>query len=72
MPDTVYLPDRLEVTRAIPAPAAAIFDIVRSPAGHVAIDGKRLRGSATEPYRVSRRLLIWRGWSHDANATLPP
>ncbi len=38
MPDTVYLPDRLEVTRAIPAPPAAIFDIVRSPAGHVAID----------------------------------
>jgi hypothetical protein len=38
MPDTVYLPDRLEVTRPIPAPPAAIFDIVRSPAGHVAID----------------------------------
>src|SRR5580700_3880185 len=38
MPDTVYLPDRIEVTRGIPAPAAAIFDIVRSPAGHVAID----------------------------------
>jgi hypothetical protein len=38
MPDTVYLPDRIEVTRAIPAPPAAIFDIVRSPAGHVAID----------------------------------
>jgi hypothetical protein len=38
MPDTVYLPDRIEVTRAIPAPAAAIFDVVRSPAGHVAID----------------------------------
>jgi hypothetical protein len=38
MPDTVYLPDRMEVTRAIPASASAIFDIVRSPAGHVAID----------------------------------
>jgi hypothetical protein len=38
MPDTVYLPDRIEVTRPIPAPPAAIFDIVRSPAGHVAID----------------------------------
>lgn len=38
MPDTVYLPNRLEVTRAIPAPPAAIFDVVRSPAGHVAID----------------------------------
>jgi hypothetical protein len=38
MPDTVFLPDRMEVTRPIQAPAAAIFDIVRSPAGHVAID----------------------------------
>ena len=38
MPDTVILPDRIEVTRPIPAPASAIFDIVRSPAGHVAID----------------------------------
>jgi hypothetical protein len=38
MPDTVFLPDRIEVTRLIPAPASAIFDIVRSPAGHVAID----------------------------------
>ena len=38
MPDTVYLTDRIEVTRPIPAPASVIFDIVRSPAGHVAID----------------------------------
>src|SRR5579859_4295166 len=38
MPDTVYLTDRMEVTRPIPAPASAIFDILRSPAGHVAID----------------------------------
>ena len=38
MPDTVFLPDRIEVTRPIPAPPAAIFDILRSPAGHVAID----------------------------------
>lgn len=38
MPDTVFLTDRIEVTRPIPAPAAAIFDILRSPAGHVAID----------------------------------
>jgi hypothetical protein len=38
MPDTVILPDRLEVTRPIPAPASAIFDVLRSPAGHVAID----------------------------------
>jgi hypothetical protein len=38
VPDTVVLPDRLEVTRPIPAPASAIFDVLRSPAGHVAID----------------------------------
>jgi hypothetical protein len=38
MPDTVFLPDRIEVTRPIPAPPSAIFDIVRSPEGHVAID----------------------------------
>jgi hypothetical protein len=38
VPDTVFLPNRIEVTRPIPAPSAAIFDILRSPAGHVAID----------------------------------
>jgi hypothetical protein len=38
MPDTVILSNRIEVTRPIPAPPAAIFDILRSPAGHVAID----------------------------------
>ena len=38
MPDTVFLPERIEVTRPIPAPPSVIFDIVRSPAGHVAID----------------------------------
>jgi hypothetical protein len=38
MPDTVRLPDRIEVTRPIPAPPSAIFDVVRSPAGQVAID----------------------------------
>jgi Polyketide cyclase / dehydrase and lipid transport len=38
VPDTVFLQGRIEVTRPIAAPPAAIFDIVRSPAGHVAID----------------------------------
>src|SRR5271156_2335003 len=38
MPDTVFLSDRIEVSRPIPAPPSAIFDIVRSPAGQVAID----------------------------------
>ena len=50
MPDTVFLPDRIEVTRPIPAPAAAIFDILRSPAGHVAIDASgMLQGFTGEP-----------------------
>jgi hypothetical protein len=39
MPDTVFLTDRIEVSRPIAAPASTIFDVVRSPAGHVAIDG---------------------------------
>jgi hypothetical protein len=38
MPDTVFLSNRIEVTRPIAASPAAIFDILRSPAGHVAID----------------------------------
>jgi hypothetical protein len=38
MPDSVFMSDRIEVTRPIPASPAAIFDILRSPAGHVAID----------------------------------
>jgi len=39
MPDTAFLTDRIEVTRPIAAPPSAIFDILRSPAGQVAIDG---------------------------------
>jgi hypothetical protein len=38
VPDSVFLPDRIEVTRPIPASPSEIFDILRSPAGHVAID----------------------------------
>ena len=50
MPDTVVLPDRIEVTRPIPAPPAAIFDILRSPEGHVAIDASgMLQGCTGEP-----------------------
>jgi hypothetical protein len=47
MPDTVHLTDRIEITRPIPAPASAIFDIVRSPAGHVAIDASGMLQSHT-------------------------
>ena len=50
MPDTVHLPDRIEVTRLIPASPSAIFDVVRSPAGHVAIDASgMLQGFTGEP-----------------------
>jgi hypothetical protein len=38
VPDTVFLADRIEVTRPISAAPSAIFDVLRSPAGHVAID----------------------------------
>lgn len=38
VPDTVYLSDRMEVMRPISATPTAIFDVLRSPAGHVAID----------------------------------
>jgi len=47
MPDTVFLPSRIEVTRPIPAPPSAIFDVVRSPAGHVAIDASGMLQSFT-------------------------
>ncbi len=50
MPDTVFLPDRIEVTRPIAAPPAAIFDVLRSPAGHVAIDASgMLQGFSGRP-----------------------
>jgi hypothetical protein len=50
MPETVFLPDRIEVTRPILAPPTAIFDILRSPAGHVAIDASgMLQGFTGEP-----------------------
>src|SRR6187455_2211166 len=47
MPDTVFLPNRIEVTRPIPATAPAIFDILRSPAGHVAVDASGMLQDAT-------------------------
>jgi hypothetical protein len=39
--------ERLEVQRQIPADAAKIFDVVRSPAGHVAIDASGMLQSST-------------------------
>ena len=47
MPETVFLPHRIEVTRVIPAHSTAIFDIVRSPAGHVDIDASGMLQSFT-------------------------
>ena len=42
--------DRFEVQRTIPADAAAIFEIVSSPMGHVAIDASgMLQDSTGEP-----------------------
>jgi hypothetical protein len=60
MPDTVFLTDRIEVTRPIPAPPSAIFDIVRSPAGHVAIDASGMLQDFTgEPAeKVGDRFVI--------------
>jgi hypothetical protein len=50
MPDSIVTSDRIEVTRPIPASPAAIFDILRSPAGHVAIDASgMLQGFTGEP-----------------------
>jgi len=39
--------DRLEVSRVIPASPAAIFAVLRDPAGHVAIDASGMLMSAT-------------------------
>ena len=60
MPDTVFLPNRIEVTRPIPASPSAIFDIVRSPAGHVAIDATgMLQAFSGEPAeQVGDRFVI--------------
>jgi hypothetical protein len=42
--------ERFEVQRTIPADAPAIFDIVRSPEGHVAVDSSgMLQGFTGEP-----------------------
>ena len=39
--------ERFEVQRTIPAEASAIFDVVRSPQGHVAIDASGMLQSAS-------------------------
>ena len=42
------MPDRVAATRRIAAPASAIFAIVSSPAGHVAIDGSGMLEAAPD------------------------
>jgi hypothetical protein len=52
--------DRLEVERLIPATPSAIFDILRSPQGHVAIDGTGMLMTAEgeSATRVGDRYLV--------------
>jgi hypothetical protein len=47
MTDTSSAATRMEVRRAIAAEPSAIFDVVRSPQGHVAIDASGMLMSAT-------------------------
>lgn len=42
------MPDRVAATRRIAAPANALFAIVSSPAGHVAIDGSGMLEAAAD------------------------
>jgi hypothetical protein len=50
--DDAATPERHEVSRVIPADAAAIFAVVSSPAGHVAIDASGMLQDFTgEPAR---------------------
>lgn len=44
---TERAPERLEATRTIPAPAAAIFAVLADPQGHVAIDSSGMLMDAT-------------------------
>ncbi|GAA4641468.1 SRPBCC family protein [Gordonia humi] len=39
--------ERIEVTRDVPAPPAEIFDVLRRPYGHIAIDASGMLQSAT-------------------------
>ena len=42
------MPDRIAATRRIAAPASALFAIVSTPAGHVAIDGSGMLEAAPD------------------------
>ena len=52
--------DRIEVSRAIAAPARAIFDVVRDPQGHVAIDasGMLMSASGAPAEQVGDRFVV--------------
>lgn len=45
--------ERLAVSREIPAPAAAIFDLVSDPQGHVRIDGSGMLVATSGTQRLS-------------------
>jgi hypothetical protein len=47
MTDTGIAPERIEVQRLIPADAAAIFNVLRDPQGHVSIDSSGMLMDAT-------------------------
>jgi hypothetical protein len=52
--------ERIEVSRAISAPAGAIFDVVRDPQGHVAIDasGMLMSASGAPAEQVGDRFVV--------------
>lgn len=56
----VLMTTRFEVTRAIAAEPSAIFDVVRSPEGHVAIDasGMLMAGTGEPATAVGDRFVI--------------
>jgi uncharacterized protein YndB with AHSA1/START domain len=48
------MPDRIEVRRTIPAPAANVFAVLTDPQGHVAIDATGMLQDATgDPVRAA-------------------
>jgi hypothetical protein len=47
MTQTAHMSDRIEVQRLIPAPAADVFQVLRDPRGHVAIDASGMLQDAT-------------------------
>ena len=56
--------ERFEVQRRIPAEAGTIFDVLRSPQGHVAIDASgMLQGATGEPVEGGTLVTSIYDWS---------